>query len=181
MKPSTYVRLSESGPGTIRKEWVAKMAPDAIVFSLANPVPEIWPWEAKEAGAKIVATGRGDFPSQVNNSLVFPAVFRGVLDVRAKTITDEMAATAAFELAAFAEEKGLEEEYIIPKMTEWDVYPKVAVATAQKAISQGVARSKRSREDLESRANEMILHSRSQLQALLDSGIIQAPPGGRIY
>ncbi len=175
------VAACKPGPRTIKKGWVAKMAPDAIVFSLANPVPEIWPWEAREAGARIVATGRGDFSNQVNNSLVFPAVFRGVLDVRAKTITDEMAATAAFELAAFAEEKGLEEEYIIPKMTEWDVYPRVAVATAQKAISQGVARSKPSREDLESRANEMILHSRSQLQALLDSGIIQSPPGGRIY
>lgn len=78
------VALSRSGPGVIKPEWVASMARDAILFACANPVPEIWPWEAKEAGARIVATGRSDFPNQVNNSLGFPAIFRGVLDVRAK-------------------------------------------------------------------------------------------------
>lgn len=90
--------FSASGPGVIRPEWVRQMAAGAIVFACANPVPEIWPWEAKEAGARIVATGRSDFPNQVNNSLGFPGIFRGALDVRAKTITDEMALAASHEL-----------------------------------------------------------------------------------
>jgi len=172
------VAASRPGPGTVKKDWIAQMARDAIVFALANPVPEIWPWEAKEAGARIVATGRADFPNQVNNSLVFPSVFRGVLDVRAKTITDEMAGTAAFELARHAEDVGLREEYILPKMTEWEVYTKVAVATGRKAIKDGVARRNLSRDELTFRANEMILHSRNQLEALLDKGVIPSPPGG---
>ncbi|MEB3692661.1 MAG: NADP-dependent malic enzyme, partial [Caldisphaeraceae archaeon] len=115
------IAASVPGPGTIKKSWISKMNKDAIVFALANPVPEIWPWEAKEAGAKIVATGRGDFPNQINNSLVFPGVFRGVLDVRAKTITDEMALSASYEIARFAEEKGLSEDYIVPTMEEWEI------------------------------------------------------------
>ncbi|UCE29936.1 MAG: NADP-dependent malic enzyme, partial [Candidatus Bathyarchaeota archaeon] len=82
------IAASIPSPDTIRKEWVAKMATDPIVFACANPIPEIWPWEAKEAGARIVATGRSDFENQINNSLGFPAIFRGVLDVKAKTITD---------------------------------------------------------------------------------------------
>ena len=79
----------------------------------ANPIPEIWPWEVKEAGARIVATGRSDFPNQVNNSLAFPGIFRGTLDVRARTISDEMAIAAAMELAAYAEERGIDEDNII--------------------------------------------------------------------
>src|SRR5439155_1568450 len=94
----------------------ASMADDAILFVIANPVPEIWPWEAAEAGARIIATGRSDFPNQVNNSLGFPGIFRGTLDVRAKTITDEMCIAAAKELALVAEEKGLDEEHIVPAM-----------------------------------------------------------------
>jgi len=89
------------------------MAKDAIIFACANPIPEIWPWEAKDAGARIVGTGRSDFPNQVNNSLVFPAIFRGVLDVQATTITDEMAIAAAQEIALFAERRGIHEENII--------------------------------------------------------------------
>src|SRR4030066_270075 len=96
------ISASKQGPGTIRKDWVKTMAKDAIVFAEANPVPEIWPWEAKEAGAKIVATGRSDFPNQVNNSLGFPGIFRGALDVRAKTITDEMCIAASTALAGMA-------------------------------------------------------------------------------
>jgi len=91
------IACSRPGPGTIKKEWVRKMADDAVIFACANPVPEIWPWEAKEAGARIVATGRSDFPNQVNNSLGFPGIFRGTLDVRAKTITDEMCIAAALK------------------------------------------------------------------------------------
>ncbi len=101
------IALSKPGPGVILPEWVGTMAKDAIVFACANPVPEIWPWEAKEAGAAIVATGRSDFPNQVNNSLGFPGIFRGTLDVRATTITDEMCVAAAEALAGMAAEKGL--------------------------------------------------------------------------
>ncbi|MGC9130730.1 MAG: NAD(P)-dependent malic enzyme [Pyrobaculum sp.] len=144
------IAASRPGPGVIKKEWVASMNKDAIVFALANPVPEIWPWEAKEAGAKIVATGRSDFPNQVNNSLIFPAVFRGALDVRATTITDEMLIAAAEEVAKFAEEKGIHEEYIIPKMTEWEVYVREAAAVAATASAQKIARIPRSyNEELE--------------------------------
>jgi malate dehydrogenase (oxaloacetate-decarboxylating) len=82
------IALSTPGPDTVKKEWIQSMNKDAIVFVCANPIPEIWPWEAKEAGARIVATGRSDFPNQVNNSLGFPGIFRGTLDVMAKTITD---------------------------------------------------------------------------------------------
>src|SRR5207247_9212896 len=80
------IAASKPGPGVIQKDWVASMADDAILFVIANPVPEIWPWEAAEAGARVIATGRSDFPNQVNNSLGFPGIFRGTLDVRARTI-----------------------------------------------------------------------------------------------
>ncbi|MEI6155527.1 MAG: NADP-dependent malic enzyme, partial [Deltaproteobacteria bacterium] len=100
------IALSKPGPDTIKKEWISQMADDAIVFVCANPIPEIWPWEAKEAGARVVATGRSDFPNQVNNSVGFPAIFRGTLDVMARTITDEMCIAAAYELAKCAEDKG---------------------------------------------------------------------------
>ncbi len=173
------VAASRPGPGVIKKEWVAKMARDAIVFAEANPVPEIWPWEAKEAGARIVATGRSDLPNQVNNSLVFPAVFRGVLDVRAKTITDEMAIEAAVEIARYAEERGLNEDYIIPKMEEWHLYPRVAAAVAVKAVEQGVARKTTTyREELE-RAEEIIRRSREKHDLMLERGLIERPPEGR--
>ncbi len=133
------IALSQPGPDTIQKEWVARMAKDAVVFACANPIPEIWPWDATEAGARIVATGRSDFPNQVNNSLGFPGIFRGTLDVRARTITDEMCIAAAVELAKMAEEKGLSEEYIMPTMDEVDVFPREAAAVAMKAIEQGIA------------------------------------------
>jgi len=106
------IAFSRPGPGTIKPEWVAGMAPGAIVFPCANPVPEIWPWEAKEAGARIVGTGRSDFPNQLNNSLGFPGIFRGALDVRAKTISDEMCLAAAAELARCAEERGITDDDI---------------------------------------------------------------------
>ncbi len=116
------------------------MAKDAIVFACANPIPEIWPWEAKAAGAAVVATGRSDFPNQVNNSLGFPGLFRGTLDVRAKTITDEMCMAAAHALADMAAAKGLNPDYILPTMDEWDVFPREAAAVAAKAVEQGIAR-----------------------------------------
>ncbi len=170
------IALSRSGPGVIKKEWVEKMAPDSIVFACANPVPEIWPWEAKEAGARIVATGRSDFDNQVNNSLGFPGIFRGTLDVMATTITDEMCIAAAHELANCAEEKGLSDKYIIPTMDEWEVYPREATAVGMKAIEQGIARIKMSKDELFQKASTIIKRAREQTQFLMDKGIIPPPP-----
>jgi len=134
------VALSKNGPDVIKKEWVSKMAKDAIVFACANPIPEMWPWDAKEAGAAIVATGRSDFPTRLTTAWASPGIFRGALDVRARTITDEMCIAAAVEMAKLAEENGLSDEYIMPTMDEVDVFPREAAAVAMKAIEQGVAR-----------------------------------------
>jgi malate dehydrogenase (oxaloacetate-decarboxylating) len=170
------ISLSAPGPDTIKKDWVASMAKDAIVFVCANPIPEIWPWEAKEAGARIVATGRSDFPNQVNNSLGFPGIFRGTLDVMATTITDEMCIASAEELARCAEDHGINEEYLIPTMDEWEVFPREAVAVAMKAIEQGVARVKLSREELFEKATRIIRESREQTRLLMERGLIKPPP-----
>jgi len=170
------IALSRPGPGVIKKEWIASMNDDAIVFTCANPIPEIWPWEAKEAGARIVATGRSDFPNQLNNSLGFPGIFRGALDVRAKTITDEMCIAAAQELAKCAEDNGIHEDYIIPRMDEWEVFPREAVAVAMKAIEQGIARVKKTRQQLYEEAVEMIKRAREMTQFLMKHGFIKMPP-----
>lgn len=170
------IGASKPGPGVIKKEWVSTMNDDAIIFACANPIPEIWPWEAKEAGAKIVATGRSDFPNQINNSLGFPAIFRGVLDVKAKTVTDDMCIAAGNALAEFAEEKGIHEEYIIPTMDQWEVYPKEAVACALKSIEQGVARVKLSRQELEERAYAIIKNAIESAKLLMKHGLIKPPP-----
>jgi malate dehydrogenase (oxaloacetate-decarboxylating) len=166
------IALSQPGPDTIKKEWIAKMADNAIVFVCANPIPEIWPWEAKEAGARIVATGRSDFPNQVNNSVGFPAIFRGTLDVMARTITDEMCIAAAYELAKCAEDKGLHEDYLLPTMDEWEVFPREAVAVAKKAIEQGVARLKLSEKELFNIAETKIRRAREQVGLMMEKGII---------
>lgn len=168
--------FSHSGPGIIRPEWVRMMADKAIVFACANPVPEIWPWEAIEAGAAIAATGRTDFPNQVNNSLVFPGIFRGVLDVRARTVTDEMAIAAATELARFAEERGIHEGDILPRMDEWEVFPRTAVATALKAQEQGVARLHKSGKTLYEEASRAIREARESVRCLMQNGLIRQPP-----
>jgi malate dehydrogenase (oxaloacetate-decarboxylating) len=170
------IAASRPGPGTILPEWVSGMADKSIVFATANPIPEIWPWEAKEAGAYIVATGRSDFPNQVNNSLGFPGIFRGTLDVRAKTITDEMVLAAAYELAKTAEDNGLRTDYIVPTMDEWEVFPREAVAVGLKAIEQGIARVTRSRQELFERAEERISRSRNITKNLMDEGFIEQPP-----
>jgi len=172
------ISLSKSGPDTIKPEWVKGMAKGAILFACANPIPEIWPWEAKEAGARIVATGRSDFPNQVNNSTGFPAIFRGTLDVKAKTITDEMCIAAAYELAKYAEDKGISEDYISPTMDESEAFIREAVAVGMKAIEQGVAREKPNREELTKRAEKMIRESREATALLMKSGLIPPAPEG---
>ena len=170
------IAASKPGPETIKKEDVEVMASDSIVFACANPVPEIWPWEAEEAGAKVIATGRSDFPNQVNNSLVFPAIFRGALDVRAKTITDEMCIASATALAKHAEDKGLTKDYIIPAMSEWEIYPLQAVETGLKAIEQGIARKKLSKAEIYERAESIIRRTQDVVKALMQQGFIDAPP-----
>ncbi|HPU94379.1 MAG TPA: NADP-dependent malic enzyme [Candidatus Saccharicenans sp.] len=169
------ISVSASGPGVIKPEWIKTMASDAIVFAEANPIPEIWPWEAKEAGARIVATGRSDFPNQVNNSLGFPGIFRGTLDVRAKTITDEMCIAAANELAKVAEDNGINEEYIIPNMDQWEVFPREAVAVGRKAIEQGVARKDIPAAELYKMAENTIRKAREEVQLLMKEGFIADP------
>jgi malate dehydrogenase (oxaloacetate-decarboxylating) len=166
------IALSKPGPGTILPEWLTKMNHDAILFACANPIPEIWPWEAKEAGVRVVATGRSDFPNQVNNSLGFPGIFRGVLDVRARTISDEMAIAAAAELAHYAEERGLSEDYIVPTMDEWEIFPREAVATALKAQEQGLARLQKPADTLYQEAKAAIESARQMLKAMMDEGLI---------
>ncbi len=170
------IAASKPGPGTIKKEWITKMATGSVVFACANPIPEIWPWEAKEAGAKIVATGRSDFENQINNSLGFPAIFRGVLDVKAKTVTDDMCIAAGRELAKFAEERGIHEGDIVPRMDEWEVFPREAVACALQSIKEGVARVKLSRQELWDRAVSIIKNVRESTSLLMKEGLIPPPP-----
>ncbi len=134
------VAASTPGPHVIKAEWVRAMGENPIVFSLANPVPEILPEDAKAAGARVVATGRPDYPNQVNNCLGFPAVFRGALSVRSKAISDGMCIAAAEALAGYAEERGLREDYIIPSMQEREALFKEAVAVASQSVREGLAR-----------------------------------------
>ena len=164
-------------PGTITEKMIEDMADQPIVFAAANPEPEIWPWEAKEAGAYVVATGRSDFPNQINNSLGFPGIFRGTLDVRAKTITDSMCVAAARELAKVAEDKGLRPDYIIPSMEEWEVFPREAVAVGMKAQEEGIARIKRSRNELMDMAVKIIEGARHETEVKMHEGLIDEPPG----
>ncbi len=170
------VAAAGQGPGLVKKDEVARMNEHAIAFFLANPVPEMLPQAAREAGAEIIATGRSDYPNQVNNSLLFPAIFRGALDVRARTITDPMVIDAAMELAAFAREKGIGKDYILPTMVQWEVYPRVAAAVGQAAIREGRARRKLTRRESLRVATEMIEHSRKVMKSLRSSGIILDPP-----
>lgn len=164
--------LAKSGPGVILPDWIKKMAKGPVVFACANPVPEIWPWEAQEAGAAVVATGRSDFPNQVNNSLGFPGIFRGTLDVRATTITDSMCHAAAEALAGMAEENGLTPEYILPNMDEWEVFPREAAAVAAKAVEEGIARIPMTYEQELKNAEDIIRRSRDLTKTMMADGFI---------
>lgn len=168
--------MSKPGPGTITKEWVAGMADRPIVFACANPVPEIWPWEAKEAGAAVVATGRSDFPNQVNNSLVFPGIFRGALDVRATSITDEMCIEAAKALALYQQEAGMDEEHILPDMSEWKVPAYISAAVGRQAVRQAVAKLELSYEEILDGALAIIERSRKATRIAMDNGVIKPAP-----
>ena len=168
-----FISMSKSDPETIQSDWVARMSKDAIVFALANPLPEIWPWKAKEAGARVIATGRSDFPNQVNNSMGFPAIFRGTLDVRAKTITDEMCVAAANALAERAEELGLDDEHILPTMDDREAFLREAVAVGVKAQEQGVAGLEMSPAALYENASDMIQRSQEETSCLGRNGFIK--------
>ena len=170
------ISLATPGPGTIQPEWVSAMATNPVVFACANPVPEIWPWEAQEAGAAVVATGRSDFPNQVNNSLCFPGIFRGALDVRATTVSDEMCYTAAEALAKNVGDS-LRPDHILPTMEDWSVFVDVAVAVAETAMDQGIARHHRSSEELRTQADQMIRRSRDVTRDMMERGHIPAPDG----
>jgi malate dehydrogenase (oxaloacetate-decarboxylating) len=166
------ISYSKSGPGAINPEQIKGMTKNAICFVCANPIPEIWPWEAKEAGARIVATGRSDFPNQVNNSIGFPAIFRGVLDVEAKTITDKMCIVAAESLAKYAEERGISEEYIAPTMGETEAFVREAVDVGMEAQKEGIARVKISRDELRKKSETIILSAKEQADVLVKAGCI---------
>jgi malate dehydrogenase (oxaloacetate-decarboxylating) len=169
------IALSQSGPGVIHPDWVRGMNKDAIVFACANPVPEIWPWEAVEAGAAVVATGRSDFPNQVNNSLGFPGIFRGALDVRARTITDEMCFAAAEAMASHVEGV-MHPELILPTMDDWEVFPREAALVAMKAIEQGIALKTTLTYDEEyKQATKIIKRSRDLTGLMMKEGFIEMP------
>jgi malate dehydrogenase (oxaloacetate-decarboxylating) len=154
------------------------MAGKAIVFACANPVPEIWPSQALEAGARIVATGRSDFPNQVNNSLVFPGLFRGVFDVRASAISDDMARAAARALADYARRESAGTGCILPRTDDVTAAAAVAAAVGVQAQEEGLARLLRSHDELLVAAQRSIHAAREVHKALLSQGLIRMHHNG---
>ena len=170
------ISVAVQGPGVIKPEWVSSMADKSIVFACANPVPEIYPYEAKAAGAYIVATGRGDFPNQVNNSLGFPGILKGALIVKASKITDNMAVAAAYSTAKTAEDRGITPESIAPLMTEREVFPREARDVAMQAIKDGVARVEMSADEVYKKAEADIQEATDLTDKLMELGFIKEPP-----
>ncbi len=170
------ISLSTPGPDVIKRPWIRSMAEKSIVFACANPVPEIYPYAAKEEGAFIVATGRGDFPNQVNNSIGFPGILKGALMVRARKITDNMAIAAAHSLADYAEKRGISPDNIVPNMEEASVFPHEAADVAMQAIKDGVARVDITWEGAFTKAKNDIEHARCLTRALMDKEFIETPP-----
>ena len=152
--------IGVSAPGSLTPEMIKSMNPDPVIMAMANPVPEILPDEAKAAGARIVCTGRSDFPNQVNNLLAFPGIFRGALDVRAKEINDEMKIAAADAIASLIPESELNETNIIASPLDPRVAPTVAAAVAKAALDTGVARRKDlTPEDVANHTRELLGHA----------------------
>ena len=170
------IALSAPGPDTVKREWVRSMASRAIVFACANPVPEIWPYAAKEEGAFIVATGRGDFPNQVNNSVCFPGILKGALLVRAQKITDGMAIRCAHSIADFAEKRGIRPDNIVATMEETGIFAQEAADVAVQAIREGVARVPLTWEEAYRKAGADISAARSLVEDMEKYGHIQEPP-----
>jgi len=170
------IALSSPGPNTVKREWIRAMADKAILFACANPVPEIWPYAAKEEGAFIVATGRGDFSNQVNNSVCFPGILKGALLVRARKITDSMAIRCAHSIADFSEKRGISPDNIIASMEETDIFAQEAADVALQAIAEGVARIKLSWEEVYNRAKADITAARAAVEDMKKLGHIKEPP-----
>jgi malate dehydrogenase (oxaloacetate-decarboxylating) len=174
------IALSKPGPNTVKREWVRAMAPKSIVFACANPVPEIWPYAAKEEGAYIVATGRGDFPNQVNNSVCFPGILKGALLVRARKITDGMAITCAHSIANFAESRGISTDNITATMAETEVYAREAADVAIQAVKEGVARRNITWQEAYDSAKADIAASRAMFDTMQAEGYIGKPPASML-
>ena len=170
------IALSEPGPDTVSPDDIRRMAPKSIVFVCANPVPEIYPYAAKAAGAYIVATGRGDFPNQVNNSVGFPGILKGALLVRAKKISDGMTIVAAKSLAKYAEDRGISPDNIIATMEEPGVFPHEAADVAMQAIKEGLARVNMTRDEVFSKAQKDIAYSRNLVDLMEKEGYIEKTP-----
>ncbi|MDR2184955.1 MAG: malate dehydrogenase, partial [Treponema sp.] len=170
------IALSTPGPDTVKREWVRSMAEKAIVFACANPVPEIWPYAAKEEGAFIAATGRGDFPNQVNNSVCFPGILKGALLVRARKITDGMAIRCAHSIAEFSEKRGINPDNIIATMEETEVFAREAADVARQAVDEGVARIDLSWEEVYNQAKADISAARALTNDMMRLGHIKEPP-----
>ena len=145
-----------SREGAIKENWIKVMNKKPIVFANANPMPEIMPDRAKKAGAYIVSTGRSDYPNQINNSLIFPGLFRGVLDSRTRKIDDLTAIAAAIELADYSEKKGIDTEHIIADMGDKEIYPRIASTVAIDSIERGLADINETKEYFYSKAKEVI-------------------------
>jgi malate dehydrogenase (oxaloacetate-decarboxylating) len=150
------VFIGLSAGGMLTPQMVRQMAPNPLVFALANPVPEITPDLACEAGALAVATGRSDFPNQVNNSLAFPGVFRGALDVKASAIDDAMKIAAARAIAELVDDSELSTDFLIPDSLDLRVPPRVAAAVAQAAIAGGLARNPLDPREVEMRCRDLV-------------------------
>lgn len=167
------IAASTPGPDVISPNTLKKMNKNAVLFALSNPVPEIWPSEAKKAGVRIVATGRSDFANQVNNSVIFPSIIRGVLDVRSRAIPDDVIVVAARELADYAKrKKNLSDEHIIPTMMEWEIYPLVASAVGEACVNMGLARKNLTRKEIEARSRAIIDNARKMITSVQKSKLI---------
>lgn len=174
------IALSKPGPDVVKPSWIQKMGSKPIVFVCANPVPEIYPYAAKEAGAYIVATGRGDFPNQVNNSLGFPGILKGSLLVRSRKVTDDMAIAAAYSVADFADKKGINPDYIMPTMDETEVFATEAADVAMKAIENGVARVQTDWQSVYDQTLADIKYAREALDLMMENDFVKKPSQGML-
>lgn len=170
------IALSKPGPGTVTKEQIASMNKKAIVFTCANPIPEIWPHEAKAAGAFIVGTGRGDFPNQINNSVCFPGILKGALLVRSKKISDGMAIRCSHSIADYSEKVGIDPEHIVVTMEDNEVFAVEAADVAMQAVKEGLARVQMTWDEAYKAAKQSLMDARAETELLMKNGFIKEPP-----